>query len=79
MLLWQDPFWQVSYERDSLILRGKHVVALFFIYGQMASFTLGLNLIRLLAHARPVEARSLQPSVQANLLAEPTSPTVHFF
>jgi len=45
----------------------------------MASFTLGLNLIRLLAHAPPVKARSLQPFVQANLLAEPTSPTVHFF
>ena len=70
MLLWQDPLWQVSHERALPILRGKHNVAFFSIYGHMAGFTLGLNLVRILAHIWPVEAHSLQTSIQANLLAE---------
>ena len=44
----------------------------------MAGFVLGLVLIRLLPYIWPVEAYSLQPLVQANLLAKPTNPAVNF-
>lgn len=43
MLLWEDTFYQVLYERASPILSGKHSIALFPVYSQMASFTLGLD------------------------------------
>ena len=77
MSLWQDPFCQVPHERASPIFHGKHGVALFSIYGQMVGFTLGLNQVHVFAYIWLVETRSMQPLVQANLLANPASPAVH--
>ena len=44
MLLWQDAFCQVFYERASPILRGKHGIAVFLVYSQVVGFALGLGL-----------------------------------
>ena len=79
VLLWQDAFCYVLYERASPNLADEYSVTFLPVCRKLASPTLGLNLICIFTHAWPIEACPLESAVKIDFPARPASLVVYFF
>ena len=78
MPLRQDAFCQELHKRFSLIFANEDNIAFFPVCCKLIGLTLGLDFVRVLTHAWPIETYPLESTVKADLSTEPIGSVMYF-